>query len=379
MRQARKAKLGEGLDNQAPSPGAEPTRTAKTVDAYRTRGDQLVKRFFREREIQPGMDNFNAHDFAVWLLALRVSLRPPSWRLYRQAALMVLGSMPDDRARQAMEMIEGDAPAEAEMGTGEPIEAADRVRLSSALKVKHLKHEDYVRLNAYLRMRLRSDTALTLQDWLRAGISTGLRPSEWKASEVVRYEDPHHPMGRRVYLLVLNAKATNGRANGVVRTLDISEFNEGAIASVQRMSDKGLQAHAAGRYREFQSNCAQTLYQACRKLWPRRKMHYALYSCRHQFIANHKALGLANEEISALAGHRVDDPAVHNDARSRAAWPLDKITEKARGVKEEIATVRRVLTLWEDRLRLMKIVKQGVRADDAGEGSDAMVPMADLY
>ncbi len=48
-------------------------------------------------------------------------------------------------------------------------------------------------------------------------------------------------------------------------------------------------------------------------------------------------------------------------------------------MKEEIATVRRVLTLWEDRLRLMKIVKQGVRADDAGEGSDALVPMADLY
>ncbi len=130
---------------------------------------------------------------------------------------------------------------------------------------------------------------------------------------------------------MLNAKATNGRANGVVRTLDISEFNEGAIASVQRMSDKGLQAHAAGRYREFQSNCAQTLYHACRKLWPRRKMHYALYSCRHQFIANHKALGLPNEEISALAGHRVDDTAVHNYARAARRGPSTRSPRRPGG------------------------------------------------
>lgn len=378
VRLARKAALGEGRDNGVlPLPGDEPARTAKTVDAYRVRGDQLVKRYRRENEIPDDVDAFNPREFAIWLLSLRGTLKPPSWRLYRQAALMVLGGMPGERAQEAMTLIEGDAPAEAEMGTGEPVEVPGAERLTSARKVKRFKYEDYVRIWHLMKQR-RSKSAVVLQDWMRAGIATGLRPIEWRATEVVRVEDAGHPMGRRVFLLVLNAKATNGRSNGVVRTLDITAFSDGAVAVVQRMSDQGLRAYREGRYREFQGQAAQMLYEACRKLWPRRQNHYALYSCRHQFIANHKALGLPNEEVSAMSGHRVDDTVAHNYARSRTAWSPDKITERARGVQEEIATVKKVLHIWEGRLQSLRIVKQGFRVGSHDDGDEVTVPMADL-
>ena len=363
VREAKRRKLGFGKDN-GDGTVAEPTRAAKTVEAYKAKGEQLLRRYRRERGVPDDIDQFDPLGFAVWLLSLRVGLKPSSWRLYKQSGLMALGGFPDERAAEAVAMIDGDSPQEVEMGTGEPVDDTGSDRLTSARKAKYVKYEDYLRIESYLRTARRSDHAVVLQDWLRAGIATGLRPVEWRATEVASVQDPTHRNGKRTFLFVLNAKATNGRANGVVRTIDISDFGEVAQQIVRRMSGAGLRAFEEGRFREFQSHCAQILYQACRKLWPRRKTHYALYSCRHQFIANAKGVGLSNAEVSALAGHMVDETAARNYGRQRTAWFPDKVVDRARGVPEEIASVTKRLHLWEERMALLDIVRNGVRSDD---------------
>src|SRR3546814_20992999 len=62
------------------------------------------------------------------------------------------------------------------------------------------------------------ETPQILMDWLVAGIWTGLRPAEWRSTDLEMREDPPAPFGRRAWLYVINAKATHGRGNGMIRS-----------------------------------------------------------------------------------------------------------------------------------------------------------------
>lgn len=354
--EGRKQALGTRAGDRGGT-ASEPTRSAQTEASYRRRGDLLVQRFRRERNLDADADQFSPSDFAIWCLSLRAGLKPPSWRYYRQSAIMALQPFPD--SEWAIEMLQRDAPGEIEMGTSESVPAVDGERRTSANKEKRFAFEDFKRVEAALQLKRRSSRADILRDWLRAGIATGLRPIEWRATDVVEVNDPNRFGVKRQFLLVLNAKATNERGNGVVRTLDITDFSDDAIASVRRMSAVGAKAYAEMEFGNLHSHCGNILYEICQKFWGRRKLSYSLYSCRHQFIANMKSLGLANEEVSALAGHVVDTTAAEVYGKKRSAWSPDKIVDRPRALPEEIATVRKRLVLHEERLDLIHLVEKG--------------------
>lgn len=353
---ARKQALGARADDRGGTP-LEPTRSPKTEAAYRHRGDLLVRRFRRERNLGRDVEQFSPMDFAIWCLSLRHSgLKPASWRLYRQAAITILQPVPDSEG--AIELLVKDAPGEVSLGTTETVSDPNSERRTSANKEKRFAREDFARIEAALQLKRRSNNADVLRDWLKAGIATGLRPVEWKATDVVEVPDPRKYGAKRRYLLVLNAKITNGRGNGVVRTLDITNFSEDTLGSVRRMSATGAMAYARGDFGALQSHCSRILYEIASKFW-RRKLCYSLYSCRHQFIANMKALGLSNEEISAMAGHVVDETAAQTYGKKRSGWSPDKILDRPRGIPEEIATVRKRLVLHEERQDLIHMVEKG--------------------
>ncbi len=71
------------------------------------------------------------------------------------------------------------------------------------------------------------------------------------------------PNGKAVWLYVLNAKSTNGRALGVARTLDLSYCSEEAISAVRRMSENGFDWLRDGEFHAVERQCSQVLYKAC--------------------------------------------------------------------------------------------------------------------
>jgi len=368
LREAHKGKvaaraLARGVD---PGAGSVPstngtTRSEKTHNQYLERGRMLVRRYRRELDLgTSSIDGIDPTEFVNWLFSLKPNLSRATWRPYRQAAKAILTSIPHDDVEAAIAMIDADiAEASAASVTDHATEDKPETRKdgiprrTSGLKEKRFPKKDFDRVLAYLRYYSRSRFAPVVGDWMIAGITTGLRPIEWRATDIEVKEDPAAPGGRWVWLYVLNAKATNGRGNGLVRTIDISSFSEATIDAIRRMSERGAQWLIDGVYDSMQSQCSQLLYAVCEKLFSARNKTYALYSLRHQFVANAKSI-YRPEEVSALLGHVVTDTAVENYGRKTSSWGPEEIVERAEPVPEEVSTVRQRLRFFEERVRLQQ-------------------------
>ena len=351
---------------QTIAPDGVAPRTPATVQAYRERGEMLVRRFRRDFQVSEDVDQFDVKAFAYWFLSLRPTLKPSTWRLYRQSAIMALSGVASANAEEALAIIENDAPAEAEMGTGTPVAEPTEGRITSANKQKQVLWDDWMRIDAWLVVYKRSEVADHLRDWLRAGLATGLRPAEWQATDITRVDDPSHPNGQRVYLLVLNAKSTNGRANGLVRTLDISDVTLASQGAIERMSSRGAKWFSDGVYDLRQRKVSEMLYRLSESFWRKRSRAYALYSCRHQFIANMKALKVPNAEVSAMVGHLVDQTTAESYAKKKTAWSPDKILDKPKAIESEAGSVERRMAMTEERQRLIAIAKGHMRIEVDG-------------
>jgi len=356
---ARARGVDPGAGSVETAPGI--SRSERTHNQYLDRGRMLVRRYRRELDLMSAdMDSVNPIEFVNWLMSLKPTISRATWRPYRQAAKAILATMPHDDTEAAIAMIEADiaegvtSDREASPPKKSPKTRADGLpRRTSGLKAKRFPKSDFDRTLAFLRYYSRSQLAPVLMDWMVAGVTTGLRPIEWQATDLELREDPQAPNGRWAWLYVLNAKATNGRGNGIVRTLDLSHFSDETLSSIRRMSERGSQWLLDGKYDSMQSQCSQLLYSVCARLFSGRSMIYSLYSLRHQFIANAKSFHKA-EAVSALVGHVVTDTAQENYAKRNSAWAPEDILDKADPVPEEVSTVRLRLRFFEERLRIQE-------------------------
>lgn len=315
-----------------------------TLAHYANRGRLLVNRYKRESGIPPELDDFDPRDFAAWMLSRKPELKPSTWRTYRQGACYVIEAMPHSEVDAALRLLMVDTAGEGDEG-GSGLPRGRPPRRTSALKAKRFPRDDFAKVINYLRYYSRSHRASELMDWLVASIHTGLRPVEWRATALEERKDG------KVWLHVLNAKATNGRGNGLVRTLELTGYSPEVLAAIRRMSERGLAWLEEGRYDTVKSQIGQLLYQVCERLFPNRQETYALYSCRHQFIANMKTLH-APEEVSALVGHGSDVTAAEHYGKRRSGWPPEFITERPQPMPDEVATVRKQLRFAEERNRM---------------------------
>lgn len=366
VRAARKRKLRDKAVALGRDPGANSspsvdgmTRSEKTHEGYLVRGRQLVARYRRHAGL--GRTNVltieDPIDFVNWFFSLKPNLTSAAWRPYRQSAKAVLATIPHDDAEKAIAMIESDYTEAAHTSTREPDPEALKPkpgrklpRRTSARKEKRFPKADFDRIISYLRYVSRSKHAESLIDWMIAGVSTGLRPIEWQATDLEIRDNPDTPFGREVYLYVVNAKATNGRANGAHRTIDLSGFTDETLEAVQRMSARGMQWLVEGRYDDMQSQHSQLLYSACSTLFRLKPTVYALYSLRHQFVANAKNFH-EPASISAMCGHIVTETAMVSYGKKRSGWGPDEVVDRAQPVPEEIATVRQQHKFFEERIR----------------------------
>ena len=348
-----------------PAAGSRPSRVSasasarrgtmvaqSTLDQYLRKGRQLFDRFLRDTGA-PGED-VQPQDLVIWLLSLKPTLKSSSWRLYRQSAIHFLEGFPGE-TDAALALLDNDVIDRGLPGSGAPATGKGATR-----KEKRLPISDFEKLTTYLAKFNRSKLAPVVVDWLRAGVLTGLRPTEWRATDLVVQTYLGSPRGRRAWLYVLNAKATNGRGTGVVRTLDISAFTDRDLDCVRRMSDRGRTWLEAGNYVENQAACSAVMHGATTRIWPQRRYAYTLYSCRHQAVANWKLL-LKPEEVAALVGHGVTATAAEHYGKRRSGWATEHIPAPPRPVEEELRRVEATMRLYADRFRIE--VRSGLRKE----------------
>ena len=384
VRAARKQKLVDRARALGRDPGANSTpsvngktRSEATHKGYLERGQQLVKRYRKQAGLSTSnMLTVDPVHFVNWLFSIKPTVTANAWRPYRQSAKAVLATIPHDDTEKAIAMIDADITEAAETSTRDvpaksSVTADGRRKLprnTSARKEKRFPKRDFDKVVNYLKYFSKSKHADTLADWMIAGIATGLRPIEWQATDLEIKDDPESTFGRHVWLYVMNGKATNGRGNGAHRTIDLSGCQDETIAAVKRMSEIGMQWLVDKVYDSMQSQCAQLLYSVSNKLFRshERDKIYALYSLRHQFVANAKTYQ-DPASISAMCGHIVTDTAITNYGKKRSGWDPEDILDRAVPVPEEIATVRQQHKFFEDRIRLQQaagILKPGMASDD---------------
>lgn len=363
---ARKRKLRDRALALGRDPGANSspsvdgmTRSEKTHEGYLVRGRQLIARYRRHAGLgrSGALTLEDPIDFVNWFFSLKPNLTSAAWRPYRQSAKAILATIPHDDAERAVAMIESDYSEAAHTSSREPDpedlkpKAGRKLpRRTSALKEKRFPKQHFDRVISYLRYVNRSKHADSLIDWMIAGVSTGLRPIEWQATDLEIKDNPNTPFGREVYLYVVNAKSTNGRANGAHRTIDLTHFTDETLEAVQRMSERGMQWLVEGRYDDMQSQHSQLLYNACAVLFRDKPKVYALYSLRHQFVANAKNFH-EPAAISAMCGHIVTDTAMVSYGKKRSGWGPDEVVDRAEPLPEEVATVRQQHKFFDEHIR----------------------------
>lgn len=290
-----------------------PGRTGATDDAYRERARTLCARYTACTGVTWEQD---PEGLVAWVAQL-TQVRPATVRQYRSALAFWLESHGASNAAQAMRRVQ-------------PVLAHVLPCRTSRAKLKKVPPDDFRRLVKYFsdsrsrRPEGRWDRLLAL--WLFCGRATGLRPGEWETAQWL--DNPPR-------LQVQNAKHTNGRAFGPLRTL----WLDGLPPQQQHVIQQFLRVlHAHPHFRQAQLGCQHRLSEVNRRFWPRRRRHITLYSLRHQFAANAKKAGLPLCELAALMGHASPDTIQEHYGRRSAG-------RSGFAVRPDPADVTRVQTL----------------------------------
>lgn len=270
----------------------EPTREEKTEILYLKRASDIINRYVRES----GQPVENIEALIHWLsTTLQPTIVKNTWRYYKSAIAYYLQS-------QGLSLNSVAAIKKMENHNCK-LESSE----TSALKQKKMSYNDIELIASKMNAGKNKWDGLIIS-WLEAGVVTGLRPSEWATAHL-----------RGNYLIVQNAKNTNGRSFGVERVLDLSNLDENDYEAIEKFMRK---LHYALWSNHVSFHC---IYEACRmrlrwatsKLWPPKKKHPTLYSCRHQFSADMKNT-LSKKEIAALMGHAVDDTATEHYGKKQS-------------------------------------------------------------
>ena len=280
--------------------GRRPSRTAATETAYTNRLRQLVTRLAEQQGVRA--PEITAADLVLEIDSRAQGLSAATLRQYRAAVCFGVETG----------LI---APG---IATGRPGSTAPgrlRGRGTSSLKVKRIDDSDLRRIDAALR-NSRSHYARDLRAFLLANRLVGARVAEWRHARFIR----NHVETGGPALLLRNAKATNARAHGQTRTMQLQDLDDDAVKTIAACATWLAARERAGSFAAWQSGAAKLLYRICRRLWPRRLRHVTLYSTRHHAAAQYKAL-YSKAEVAAVLGHgALTTAGTHYARTARGAW-----------------------------------------------------------
>lgn len=191
---------------------------------------------------------------------------------------------------------------------------------TSARKRKGVSRKEVETVCRYLWKRGKPDDKLLVR-LITHGIFLGLRPSEYSDAD------------RQGNLLVVRTrKTTNGRGLSEFRELDLADISPGEAASLDQLIEDFSRA-SSGDLERLIDRLGARLRRACHcvGLEP-----FALYTTRHQAIANLKAAGKSAAEIAAVAGHKSLYTAGKAYAGRRSGW---KAVPTAKATSDMLAKV----------------------------------------
>lgn len=278
----------------------------------------------------PNHTELDYRQFVGWLAGRKPELSRDTWRQYKASVVFFLEG----------EAQKGNAVAGEALETLSQIDVTGCVKKTyktSARKQKKVPLKEFKMIIRYLD-RNPSPWGEDLERWVSASLLTGLRPAEWAGASFGMID------GEKA-LIVINAKATNGRAHGPTRSILLGGLSDDERQMIADHVDRANEWEQAQQYDKFYHGVAATLARVVRKIWATKDAYPTLYSMRHQFAANAKASGFTREEIAALMGHAVDNTATEHYGRKTAGFdmirvrPDPKEVTKIRAVfKERVAT-----------------------------------------
>jgi hypothetical protein len=177
-------------------------------------------------------------------------------------------------------------------------------RRTSAKKRKDVSRTEVETVCRYLWKRGKPDDKLLVR-LVTHGVFLGLRPSEY--SDADRQGD---------LLVVRTRKTTNGRGLCAFRELDLVDIAPGEAASLDQLIADFARA-SSGDLERLIDRLGARLRRACHHVG---LAPFALYTTRHQAIANLKAAGKSAAEIAAVAGHKSLYTAGKAYAGRRSGW-----------------------------------------------------------
>jgi integrase len=155
-----------------------------------------------------------------------------------------------------------------------------------------------------MRSRGKPDDLLLVR-LLVHGVLLALRPSEYADAAL-----------QGQLLIVHSRKTTNNRGLAEFRELDLAGISADEASSIDRLIEDFAKASQGELSKLLDRLCAR-LRRACRRLGIQ---PFALYTARHQAIANLKAACKSAVEIAAIAGHRSVLTQDKSYASRRSGW-----------------------------------------------------------
>lgn len=259
--------------------------------------------------------------------------RASTLRQYKAGLIHFLQDVEGSEARNALNILK-------ETIIPNKVKGASLPKRTSAKKMKHISLEDERHfLDGWLPSR-KSKLAEMLRLWLWASLNTGLRPSEWETA-VYQIDPTYGPE-----LIVQNAKLSVNRAHGPNRTLRLSGLNQDAIKAISLLIQR-IQEHieTGASFKNLQKSMSNTIYRESRSCWPKRERHLSLYTMRHQFSANMKAIDIGRQELGALMGHATDRTASLHYARKErgreVAYHVTPLLDDVSRIKKKYSVIKR--------------------------------------
>lgn len=245
---------------------------------------------------------------ALTLLELESHVQPSTYRFYKAAVHHAIKVEPGEMDAQILEILE---PEITEDHT-ERQHAIDLARQSNLTTLKcaqqraeHLPAADWVILiNALLGTKSKWGRPAAV--WLVSTMKTGLRPCEWSSACLTGTS-----------LVVQNGKATNGRAFGKTRTLDLFRASKETLAAVEEFLAI-VQSHGPMGYAALYRGVRELIADVGRRALSPRDRYPSIYTARHAFASSAK-LSFPQHVVAALMGHASVQTAPRHYASARFA------------------------------------------------------------
>lgn len=315
-----------------------PNRLLKTEEQYAIKARQLCSQAAREHGYE------SPHSVPLTTVAEYVIRRKPTysrqtWKQYKNALRFHAQTVIEI---QNEKVVAEEAQAAIRLLDRETSDGCMKAGTrTSALKQKTFKKADFDKVIAYLEKHVgKHRYARTLALWLKASRLTGLRPSEWENADLTQIHSTPA-------LVIRNAKATNGRANGEERTLLLDLLTKDELGVIQDMIEM-LEGYSTEMpFPRLQKVLGDYMNRATRRCFGKRKKYPTLYSNRHQFSADAKMSGHSKAEVAALLGQASDETAGIHYARKASGEAMIKVSP----LQSEVKTVRIRSRTFEPRRR----------------------------